>query len=151
MKGSLLQQKGEAASQIDSAQVFPSVSSLCNDYHPPASKKWDVKWDVNWNVTPPPPPDSPVTFSRQMRAGLVIRLWDSTLLMLFSLFFFPLSPPPPLSVVLKAVWLCLHEPRPYAFQSVRPSSHTTITNRISLEKEEMTATYEAANPLFGFY
>lgn len=38
-----------------------------------------------------PPPDSPVTFSRQMRAGLVIRLWDSTLLMLSFLSFFPSS------------------------------------------------------------
>lgn len=57
----------------------------------PSSSSASEKWDANWNVTPPPPPDSPVTFSRRMRAGLVIGLWDSTLLMLSFLFFFPSS------------------------------------------------------------
>lgn len=88
----------------------------------PSSSSASEKWDANWNVTPPPPPDSPVTFSRRMRAGLVIGLWDSTLLMLSFLFFFlPPPSPPPLSAVLRAVWLWLHETCSHTFHFVHQS------------------------------
>lgn len=69
------------------------------------------KQNENWNAPPPPPPDNPVRFSRQISAGLVIWLWESTLLMLSSFFSHP-PPPPPLSVAPRAVWLCLRGPGP---------------------------------------
>lgn len=88
--------------KLKSVQAFSSVFLLCNGHH----LKQAPGGDANWKEMPPPPPDNPVTFSRQMRAGLVIGLWDSTLPMLSQAFHpgptsLPPNSSPPLSVMLK--------------------------------------------------
>ena len=62
------------------------------------------KWDVNWNVTPPPPSRQTSHIfqadeSRSCIKNLGLYFTDAPL---------PLPPLPPLSVVLRAVWLSLH-------------------------------------------
>ncbi len=85
--GSLVQKRGGMPSgKIDVGLLFRLIPLYSRGpFEPVTTGMWSGMSRLR------PPPDSPVTFSRQMRAGLVIGLWDSTLLMLSFLLFFPSS------------------------------------------------------------
>ncbi len=63
---------------------------------------------------------------------------------LLSLFFLPPPPPPPLSVVLRAVWLCLHKPCPYTLHFVRQTLKHHDRNTKQLGRRRCLLTFEAA-------
>lgn len=85
---------------------------------------------------PTPLPNRPVTFSKKMRTGLTIWLWDSTLQMLYFLFS-PSSPSSPSSV-----WLCLIDSHPYTFCFVHKSHKKHNWKWSRRTKEEWLLTFE---------
>lgn len=117
--------------QKRSPRIFPSLMPLCNGHH--------VKWvrrvgcELECNASTPSRQPAHIFQADENRScnhSLVFYFTDD----LLSLFPISRPHPPPLSVLLRAVWFCLQETCPFHF--ALQSHSNTMTARSNSAKDE---------------